>query len=293
LPLPLEIRQQALGRDEARARLGMPAREVALLTIGQAYKYRPTSDRNFFRTLFEVLDHNPTAKLYLVGVSTDDLRSWQVPIHDRVSPLGVLSDPELYQSAADIYLEGFPYGSYTALMETVARGICPMLMYAPSPELDSSGDIALNGLVESAADEADYVSRLTGLINHPAKREKLGQAVAKQIGAVHRATGPVYLKSIYERLAESGHQVRVVAPQPNIETTDDLNLAAFNCKAARTGVLVQGASRAVTRLTVGDVFGILAMAVRLGDARLNWEEVSAWLGLLRLKIIYRPRWWPR
>ena len=194
IPLPLDF-TSTIERTAARERLGIPDGEVMLLSIGSSYKYAPTEEYDFFRTMREVLDRNPTARLYLVGVSAGDLAGFGVPGHERMELIGTISDPEIYEAAADLYLEGFPQGSYTAFFETAARGICPVLLYAPTPQTDISGDPGLKGLVTSPSDEADYMKRVTALISDPIMRTRLGQAVGRQIVSTHGSDGSrTYLK---------------------------------------------------------------------------------------------------
>lgn len=288
LPLPLNLSLPALDRAAARARLGTAAEEVVLFSMGAAYKYRPTRTQNFFRTLHKVLADNPAARLYIAGVSPNDLRSFGIPGHERLETLGVVNDPGVYQAAADLYLEGFPYGSSTALFETAALGVCPVLMYAPTPQLDHSGEEAMKGLVASPTDETDYVARLTALINDPAARTQLGQAVAGRIASINNDIARAYLQPIYDRLAATTHQPQPLPAQASAETEEDLNLAGFNSSSRKTAVLQQGADYALSALTISDLLRVLAMSIRMGDTRPSPLNARRWLGVLRRKA-FPPR----
>lgn len=284
-PLPLDLKRPALDRTEARVALGIPAEEVMLLSIGSAYKYRPTAKYDFFRTLRRVLAVNPKARLYLIGISADELRSFGALSHDRVEPLGVVSDPSVYEAAADLYLEGFPLNSYTALLETAARGVCPVLMYAPTPELDLAGDAALKGLVASAKDEDDYVARVTALIDDSATRMDIGQSVGRRIASINGGDiGRLYLQPVYERLAAMKHQPAVPPAQGSEEMEEDLNLASFHGSQSIKPVLARGAADTLDHLRIVDLLRVLAMSVRIGDTRARSSHVRTWLGLLRRKL---------
>jgi hypothetical protein len=281
-PLPLDSRSPTLGRAEARLRLGIPDTEVMLLSIGSANKYAPTKKYNFFRTLHRVITDNPTARLYVVGVGEDDFRSFGVRRPERTNLLGIISDPSAHEAAADLYLESFPYGSYTALIETAARGVCPVLMYAPTSHTDISGDVPLKGLITNATDEADYVARVTTLINDPAERTRLGQAVARQIASIHGCdVGRAYLQPVYERLIGTTHRPAPLPAQKSAETVDDLSLAGVSGSRIKTAVLQRFSNHALAGLTVRDVLRLLAISLRAGDTRLTAWHVRVWLSLLR------------
>ena len=281
LPLPLDLTSPALDRTKARASLGVPAAEVMLFSIAASYKYTPTTTHNFFRTLNKVLTDNPTARLYIVGVGESEFRSFGVPRHERIELLGVLSDPRVYQVAADLYLESFPFGSHTALFETAARGVCPVLMYAPTSHTDRSNEVPLKGVIANAADEADYVARVTALIDDPAARTKLGQTVARQIASFHGGNlWRANLQTIYKRLAGMTHRPVPVPVQASAETEHDLHLAGFNNSCIKQAVLALVADNARDALTIGELFRLLTISLRIGDTRPTPSHVKGWLAIL-------------
>ena len=284
VPLPLDF-TSTIERSAARERLGISDSEVMLLSIGSAYKYAPADRYDFFRTMRQVLDRNPTARLHLVGVSPADLAGFGVAGHERMMLIGTISDPTLYEAAADIYLEGFPHGSYTAFFETVARGICPVLLFAPTPQTDISGDPGLKGLVTSPIDEADYVARVTELINDPTMRVKLGQAAGRQVVSTHGVEGSrIYLQKLYHRLTQLTHQFLPPPKQGSSQMEEDLNLAGANNSRIKTALLSQVYYSAVTGFTAGDLLRLFLMSVRIRDTRLIPSHVRGWLGLIRHKI---------
>jgi hypothetical protein len=284
-PLPLNVAFPPLHRADARARLGIPDSEVMLLSIGSAYKYTPTKTHNFFRALHRVLTANPTARLFVVGVDQNDFRSFGVPPHDRMELLGSIPDPSLYEAAADLYLESFPLGSYTALFETAARAVCPILMFAPASHTNIADDVPLEGLLTNPTDEANYVACVTALINDPATRTKLGRAVARQVDAFHgREEGRAYLQRIYAHLAGTTHKPALLPAQQYAETTDDLSLANFNNVRIKTAVLQEVANDALAQITFSDLLRLFAISLRTRDTRLTPAHMKTWLGLFRRKI---------
>lgn len=281
-PLPLDLGSKPLDRAEARARLGIDAAEIVLFSMGSPYKYVPTRTHDFFRALYGVLERNPAARLYVVGVSEEDLRTFGTPRHERMVLLGVVSDPSLHEAAADLYLESFPYGSYTALLQTAARGICPVLMYSPISHTRIAPDIPLQGMVENAVDEADYISAVTALIGDRQTRTKLGRQVAAQVAAIHATDmRGTYLEPIYDRLAATSHRAAAPPIEPATDTEDDLALAVSNLARAKTTVMQQVADTILGRLTVGETLRLLGMSIRSGDTRLRPSDARAWMRIAK------------
>lgn len=291
LPLPIAIEAPMVGRAEARAALGIPDGEVALLSIGAAYKYAPKPPRDFFRTMHKVLADSPNARLYVIGVGPDDLRSFGVPTHQRIEALGPVNDPSLHEAAADLYLEGFPLNSYTALLETAARGVCPVLMYAPSPPLDLSGEAALHGLITAAADERDYVARIKALIANPAARSHLGAAVAERIAAIHGTDfSAAYLEPIYHILGGLEHRPTPPPSPPDAVKAEDLDRIAFKAGHGIRTVLVDSAPVALAGLRTRDLVHAARLSWRYGDTRLTPLHLRNWFGVFRQAARPRRRW---
>lgn len=284
-PLPIEIKPPAADKATARRMLGIGADQVVLLSIGAAYKYAPTPDRSFFATMGKLLAANPDAHLYLIGVGPQDLSSFGVPPHERISLLGLVNDPSLYQVAADLYLEGFPLNSYTALLETAALAVCPVLMYAPPPPLDLSGEASLRGLVTAPADEDAYLRRIKGLIDDLAARARLAEAVARRIASVNGGDiGATYLQPIYEQLAALTHQPSPPASASAAATDEDLDRVAHKGDFGIRTVLAGSAPEALVPFTVGDIVQALSISVRTGDTRPSLRHFRNWLGVLRRTV---------
>jgi glycosyltransferase involved in cell wall biosynthesis len=160
LPCPLPPVVGAVSREQARERLGMRADQLVLLSIGSAYKYVPTSDQNFFASAINLLERHPAAHLYLVGVPWDEsqphLRSAR---HERLHFVGRVEDPASYQAAADVYLEGFPFTSLTAMLEAVRFGVPAVAAFGESRGVLQSDDLAIDGLWRCEATEDEYLSQ--------------------------------------------------------------------------------------------------------------------------------------
>lgn len=89
-----------------------------------------------------------------------------------------------FHEAADIYLEGFPVGSPTALLEVGLLSIpCVRAPRTVPPPFAADG-IALSG-VRQPVDVADYVRAAIALVQHEGERRLQGSALARAIQAHH------------------------------------------------------------------------------------------------------------
>jgi hypothetical protein len=128
LPVPLDDLGAAPGdRSVAAARLhdrSVLAHSPVLLTIGNAHKYRPVNGLDFPAAILRILGALPDGCLIAVGPRPDESpwRELAERTGGRIAAVG--PDPDLapWHAAADLYLEGFPIGSYTALLEVALAG---------------------------------------------------------------------------------------------------------------------------------------------------------------------------
>lgn len=285
-PLPLDIRSSYPTREEARAHLGIAADEQVLLTIGSAAKYTPTARQRFFDTLARVLDANPRARLYVIGVGEEHAGMLAIARHNRMRLLGVMHDPSDYQSAADLYLEGFPFGSYTALLETAVRGVCPVVMYAPTEHNDVSVEVPLQGVVHGVADAPAYVADVTALLANPAERARRSRLIAERIRAGH-STGAARgcLEAVYRQLAALRHDVALPPDWLAKEARHDLDLAGFQSTRMHIPLADRIATRTLRALSPGAFARFLAISVRTGDTRLVPRHAKSWASLIARRLL--------
>jgi glycosyltransferase involved in cell wall biosynthesis len=238
LPIPLTEPAAPRTRDEDRRALGIPAGQTVLLTVGREVKYLRGTSSDFFTTALRILEENPAAHLYVVGVSEEfAARSLRDPRHDRLHFLGVLEDPSLYRAAADVYLESFPFGSQTAMLEAGLAGLAPVRAVAPPYPLLVTQDECLAGLVDAPADEGAYIRQANHLIRNVPERQCLGAALRARVVEAHTGGGwRKRLAAVYADMAEARHEPR---PIPRAECSADpvdLALSAWQ-DALRVGTL--------------------------------------------------------
>jgi hypothetical protein len=230
LPNPLPPHARARSKSDARVALGLSLSGTVVLSIGTAAKYSPTRDRNFFRAASRILEMSAQAHVYVVGVPPQSACPYEQRFsHDRLHLLGSVEDPSLFQEAADVYLEGFPLGSQTALLEAAAAGAAPVRAYAPGSELLVASDACFSGLVPAPDSESAYVECATRLIQDGAARERLASVLASRIRTHHTGLGwRESLEASYARLAALTHEPREVSPMPAQSGGDDLALSRWH-----------------------------------------------------------------
>jgi len=287
VPVPISAPDPSATRAEARSRLRIPRDKIVLLTVGSAYKFTPTETHNFFATTRKLLVQNPEAHLYAIGIHPNEFDL--TPPHDRLHLAGVVEDPTIYRLAADIHLDSFPYGSLTALLESAALGVCPVLMYSPpAPQYDLSEDLGFSGLVACAESEEDYVAHVNKLIRHSQEREELGKKIRQSVLLHHCKNWKSYLETLYKYVRTNQH---LPAPIPTAEfrqTKDDLALWEFKSALHRSTSLVKRtADINYDLLTLKDMIGLFRISLATRDNSFSFSEERYWLLMLLSKFLGR------
>lgn len=276
IPIPLaEPAGQVLRRD-ARQALGIQNDHLMLLSVGRSEKYRPCGPYDFVATAGRILDGQRSAHLYVVGESAAGIAPHlRCGIHERMHFVGAMKDPSLYRAAADIYLESFPFGSNTALLEAALSGLPAVPAYAPLFPLLVAGNDALNDVLPNPPSEHDYVKRVDMLMRQPENRVKLGETLRKRLLLDHVGEGWLNrLTAIYDKADGLSHTPRRIALSPCSTLDEDIGLSMWR-------VVADGRrySMGLPRDSVGAVLRHSAFVARaVGDytkARSNaWRAVQ-------------------
>jgi hypothetical protein len=230
LPIPLANPVGKASRRDARRSLGLPEDQLVLLSVGRAEKYRPCGPYDFVATAGKILDRQRDAHLYVVGESTAEIAPYlRCAAHERLHFVGSMEDPSLYRAAADVYLESFPFGSQTALLEASLAGLPVVPAYAPLFPLLVANDDAVQDLLPNAHNEQEYVRRVEQLIQRPEQRRELGETLRKRLLIDHVGEGWL------DRLAAMYHETDGLAhgphpiPTSSCHTTDaDIGLSLWH-----------------------------------------------------------------
>ena len=189
LPLPLPAPPASAGDaigQALRTTLGIGADAVVFLTIGSRFKYLPIDGFSFLDAAAQVLERNPQAFLIAVGPSNeqDGWPALRARFGNRFNAVGTHTDIQPFLAAANIYLEGFPFGSLTAMLEAVIAGLPPVLAPAQCPLPYRSDDFGLDDL-SVAPDIEAYVQLATALAGDKQQRIALSQRCAERVRGLH------------------------------------------------------------------------------------------------------------
>lgn len=197
IPIPLSTSDVDQGRrgDErrkVRRDLGIPDDALVLLTVGDTYKYAPLphAGLDFVAAASGLLDRVPQAFLLAVGVVQD--ARWAAAAgmtQSRLRAVGRQVDVARFHYAADIYLEGFPFGSTTALLEAGLNALPAVLAPAASPPPFGTDGIAVDAVLDRPATVEAYVDETLRLMADPAARVELGRRLATVIREHHVGEG--------------------------------------------------------------------------------------------------------
>jgi len=181
VPTPLPGVARRLDRETAKRRLGIDPSRLLALTLARPVKYAATSwHPGFADVVGPPLRHLPELTLMAVGPAEQDAAWSSLAGSEQVALTGMQPDPSVHLDAADLYLDSFPFGSVTSMLEAATRGT-PVLasrMHRGMQTLMSSSG-PLDGAVEGAADVEAYREALAGLVSDPERRTRIGRAAAE------------------------------------------------------------------------------------------------------------------
>lgn len=233
LPIPLSTRKLA-AREEARSRLGIPAQQQMLLSVGRGIKYKPTQHHDFLKTMRKILNCLPSCHLHVVGLSNSDVTFFpDYREHDRIHLHGPVVDPSDYQSAADLYVESFPFGSSTAMLEAARAGLPVVWPFNPPFKLLVTNH-GFETHLSHASDESEYIDQVCELVTNRQKREWLGNKLKNQIFEHHIGDGwRKRLSTVYDTVQHLSHSTSPLPKAKCLTSDEDEALAGW--QAAHIG----------------------------------------------------------
>lgn len=124
LPIPI-TEQGSTSIDEHSA-------SINILTTGTYYKYLPNEKYDFLKEAELIVTRHPHVLIHIVGINEQSEYA-QKHQHPQLIFHGTISPEELQslEQKTDIYLEGFPTPSFTALLQPAMKGIPFVLHYQP------------------------------------------------------------------------------------------------------------------------------------------------------------------
>jgi hypothetical protein len=209
IPLPepsLSGSDKSLQKNEAKKKIGLPENSVVILTVGAAFKYLPANGLDFIEVCEHIIKELPEAHVLVVGLREDE--HWQNASRrsgSRIRALGTLSQTQLatVQQATDIYIEGFPFGTTTSLLEAGLQGIPAILAPAECPPPYGTDGVAVDDVLERPASVAEYEEKVVLLGRSVADRERWGSKLRAAIIQHHTGSGwNQYLDSAIKKLPQ-------------------------------------------------------------------------------------------
>lgn len=247
VPIPLRDRLGETSRHDARRALGMGEDEVVLLSVGRGVKYRPCGAHDFVATAHRILERHPEAHLFVAGASQAGISPHlRRALHPRLHLEGTVRDPARHRAAADVYLESFPYGSQTALLEAALGGLPVVPAYAPLCPLLVASDDAVDDVVPHPRSEGEYVEQVDALVREPGRRRALGETLRRRLLVGHVGEGWLErLAALYRETDGLAHRPRPIPIAPCLSTEVDLGLARWHVMAdgRRSSSAIPGTAR--------------------------------------------------
>ena len=230
LPIPLDM-PKVWDRDGARRRLGVANDELVLLTSGRPAKFAPLPGRDFFAMVHGILGQHHKARMLVAGVTATELaRYYRRDVsHPRLHFLGTVVQPDAIRCAADIYLESFPFGSQTALLEAALAGLPTVMAVKSDSPLVAAHDFALGGIISPPDSIEASVAMVGFLAQSRSRRESLGAQLERAVAEWH--TGDSWLDRLHGLYVQLRGIKRSKRPSPTIgldQSPDDLAVGAMH-----------------------------------------------------------------
>jgi hypothetical protein len=197
-PAPAALQE----RRALRRSLGIPEDAIMLLTVGSAAKYEAMPDLDFVATAQQIVRACDNA--YVVAIGPRDESVWKAArkaTNGRILALGYQQDSTLFCRSADLYMEGFPLGSLTALLEAGEAGL--PCVCAPSIPPFRSDSLSLDECPQPK-DVQDYIRDVVSLAKDSRARTQISVKLQKAIRSQHCGAGWLaHLRKIKEQIPAS------------------------------------------------------------------------------------------
>lgn len=231
LPIPLEEKPIRSLKEyrAARERLGINPGDFVLVTMGRSTKYRPVAGISFLHSVENLLRHIPQTRVFVIGLTRRDVERWGVSIPSRLHLLGPIVKPEMVIAAADCYVESFPIGSLTALLEAAQRGVA--CVGAPTPVRTPivSDDPALDNILPCPVSEEEWITTITSLARDREWAAHLGTNLARSVHSTHVGDGwRAHWNEVCNRILNSTVESTDIPEPPHKSDYIDLFLALLS-----------------------------------------------------------------
>lgn len=212
VPIPLEkpspLSSSLQLKHQVKRTLGLEKNSIVILTVGSFFKFLPTEGLDFVEVCESILRQVPEAHMLVVGFNGDGDSRWtnaSQRLGGRIKTLGVLHHTKLatIHEVTDVYIEGFPFGTTTSLLEAGIKRIPVVLAPIQCPPPYGSDGVALDNILERPRSVDDYKSKIIDLCNSIVERRSQGDRIYDAITKHHTGLGwKQYLEDALRALPE-------------------------------------------------------------------------------------------
>jgi hypothetical protein len=150
--------------------------KITFGSMTSVYKIIPDENKNFIQDIYFLLEKFPNSIFKLIGVEEKDLIKfgYDKNYNPRLMLFGQIEHPKEILETIDIYLEGYPYNSLTALFDAVVCGACPVLMYdVKNQNCNLESDLSFKGILYHSSDRINYFNHIETLFKSKELRIKI------------------------------------------------------------------------------------------------------------------------
>ncbi len=142
LSIPVESINNSLTKEKAREHLCIDNNKKIILSIGTSYKYGVGKElKEFHGFAKELVKLKDNTEFLIIGPSSDEYEWNQLSLdsNGKIKPLGIVNRDKLkyYICACDLYIESFPFASYTAFLEVASYKVNLLRLKTEVFSLDS------------------------------------------------------------------------------------------------------------------------------------------------------------
>jgi hypothetical protein len=216
LPLPInEVdlqKKDFIEISKIKKELGFEANSLVIITMASRYKYKSFDGYNFIETIKQILDKVPNAVLLAIGPSENEgiWKEASRTANGRIRAIGLVPNQYVakYLQIANLAIDSFPFGSFTALLDIAKYNIECLTIKTPINELDSFLEAKI-----LCGNQQELVDRSCEILQNPINQKETN--LYKVLKQKHFQSGFYKnLQVIYEKLPIS-HELRDVYQDQN------------------------------------------------------------------------------
>lgn len=196
-----------------------------LLSTGSEYKYKPSENHHFFSSIYKIVKQNKNTEIYIAGVNPTYEFAKDF-LHPHIHLLGNVENLQDYENLCDIYIEGFPIASFTALLQPAVKGKCIQLMHNPPKQIKLFEDDETTGFVYLDSEEK-WLKNISALIGDKNYREEIRNKQQEFIKKEYSLESwKIKLENIYNFSSSISHTIKQPQKDVFFQTEEEVLLNA-------------------------------------------------------------------